>query len=91
MAIGSLVCGIVSVVLCCAWYLALPISIVGIVLGIMTIKNNKDGRTMAIIGIILGGLGVIIGILGIIGCTIMANDKTIWQDFYNGDFSSFYD
>lgn len=88
MAIAALICGIVGVVLgCCAWYITLPVSIVGLVLGILCLNKKKDGRTMAIIGIVLCAFGILIGILGIIGTVAILNGgESYLNDFY-GDFN----
>jgi hypothetical protein len=84
MAIGSLVCGIISILVncCTAWFISLPTAIAGIILGIMTIKNNKAGRTMAIIGIVLSSIGALIGIIVLIGCAIVSNNRSLFDQFY---------
>lgn len=61
MAIASMILGIVSIVLCCIWYISLIAGIVGIVLGIMhNRKNEKSG--MATAGIICSVIGIILTI-----------------------------
>ena len=70
MALWSLVCGIAGVVICCC---GAPLGVVAVVLGIMAISAENragqvdySGKTMAIIGIVLGGLaclGMVISIL----------------------------
>ncbi len=68
LAIGSLVCGILSF-LCCSVFTGIP----AIVLGIMAINKEKNdplrygGKGMAIGGIVLGSLSIVIlGIWGLI-------------------------
>jgi hypothetical protein len=88
MAIASLICGIVSVVLgCCVWYITLPVSIVGLVLGILVLNKKKDGRTMAIVGIVLCAFGILIGILGIIGTVAIINGGDSFMNDFYGDFN----
>ena len=82
LSIGALVCGIMSVILCCVFYIALPISIVGVILGILSLKKKKDGRNMAIIGIVLSSIGLLIAIIAIIGLIVLGNNQTFWQSFY---------
>lgn len=60
-AIVSMICGIISVVFSCAWYLAIILAIVAIVLGCMSLKSS--GKGMAIAGIICGGIGVVASIV----------------------------
>ena len=68
LAIGSMVCGIISLVLgCCLWYLSLPLAIVSIVLGIMSIKQQRPGKGMAIAGIVCSAIGLVLAILVLVG------------------------
>ncbi|WMJ24358.1 DUF4190 domain-containing protein [Paludicola sp. MB14-C6] len=60
MAIAALVLGICSIVFSCAWYLAIPAAIIGIILGVLGMKTS--GKTMAIVGIVLSAIGIICGI-----------------------------
>lgn len=61
MAIASMVLGIVSIALCCIWYLSLICAIVSIVFGIM--NNRKNGRNaMATAGIVCSIIGIVLTI-----------------------------
>lgn len=84
MAIGSMVCGIISILISCCWYIGLPLAIVSIVLGIIVLKNKKDGKGMAIAGIVLSGITVIIAIVAIIGVVFLANNESFMDEFYKG-------
>ena len=82
MAVGSLICGILGILLsCCLWYIAIPLAIAGLVLGILVIKNKKGGKNLAIVGIILSSISIIMGI--IIAIMMIAV-------FTNPEFSSMY-
>ncbi|MDF2942677.1 MAG: hypothetical protein K0S01_1535 [Herbinix sp.] len=84
MAIAAMVCGIVSFVFsCCLWYLALPLAIVGLVLSIIVIKNKKDGKGMAIAGIVLSSITIIIAIIAIFAVVLFANNESFMSEFYN--------
>lgn len=92
MAIASLACGIVSLVLCCTGGFSFLIGAAGIVLGILYIKNNKDAdnkndKTMAIVGIALSGVGALIGLIGFFGCILSINNE-INSDIW--DFETYY-
>lgn len=69
LAIASMVCGIIALIFCCGWYVALPLSIAAIVMGhIATSKAKADpqrfgGRGMARAGLITGYLALIGSIL----------------------------
>lgn len=60
LAIASMVCGIISIVICCVWYLAAPLSIAAIVMGIINNVTKKGGTGMAIAGIVTGAIGLLL-------------------------------
>ena len=72
IAIASLVCGIIGLVLCCAVPgFSLLLSIPGLVLGLLAISSSgapqavRDAsRPFAIAGIITGAVGVVAGVIG---------------------------
>jgi len=60
MAIASLVIGVINL---CAWFIpicGIPLSLVGIVLGFLGMKDETQ-KTFAIIGIALCAIGLILG------------------------------
>lgn len=65
LAVGSLVCGILGLIGCCAWPIAGPLAIVAIVLGFVALGKVKadpgafGGKGMAKAGLILGFLGLL--------------------------------
>ncbi|MBD3363288.1 hypothetical protein GF362_06220 [Candidatus Dojkabacteria bacterium] len=66
--IGSIVLGVINL---CSWFLPLcgcPLSIVGIILGVLGMKSKKY-KTMAIIGLVLSIIGILLtignGLLGV--------------------------
>ncbi len=83
MSIAALVLGIVSVVCSCIWYLAIPAGVVGLVLGIISLRGKKDGRGMAIAGTILSGIGIIASLIIIISAVTILHEA-------GGDFDSWY-
>lgn len=61
MAIAAMILGIVSIVLCCIWYISIIAGVVAIVLGIM--YNKKNGKCgMSTAGIVCGIIGMILAI-----------------------------
>jgi hypothetical protein len=64
LAITSLVLGILSLCASVLWYFGGPISIVGIVLGLLGMKSS--GKRMAIAGIILSAIGLLLLIVFVI-------------------------
>lgn len=59
MAIAAMVCGIVSIVLNCIFFIAFPSSIAAIILGIICLAKKKIGKGMAIAGLVCGIIGLI--------------------------------
>lgn len=64
-AIASLVLGLISIVCCftsfsgcCFWLIALPASIVGLILGIVSLKKGEQGKGMAIAGVVTSGVSI---------------------------------
>lgn len=74
MAIISLVLGIFSLICCCTVVPAVSAAAIGLVLGIISIKNNYGGRSLATAGIILCSIGLaigaVMGILGLLGSVV---------------------
>ena len=67
MSIAALVLGIISVVLFCFWYLAIPCAILAIIFGILGRKKEKSGMATAgfVLGIVAITISIIIVIIGI--------------------------
>lgn len=63
LAIGALVCGILSIVCCCLGWLALILAIAGVAMGIVVLVKAMGGRGMAIGGIVCGGIGLLLAII----------------------------
>jgi hypothetical protein len=69
-ALSSMIVGIVSVLLCFYWFIALPGGIVAVILGVLSRKEIAQGNGtnggMAMTGIITGALAVVLGLIGAI-------------------------
>ncbi len=91
-AIAGMVCGILSIVCCCVWYVGLVLGIVGLVLSIISVRQHRPGKGMAIAGIICSSIGLGIGLLmGITSIITMLNpsyQNEILREFYQsyGDY-----
>lgn len=87
--IASMVLGICSVVccllscLCCFVYLAVPTAIVGLILGIVSIKKGENAKGMAIAGIITSTLGLVVSVVIIIAVFVfLANSPSTYYGSY---------
>ncbi len=85
-SIASLVCGILSITICCTTGIfGLILAVAAIALGIIALYNKYDGKGMAIAGIITGGIGFIIaGFVIFFGLWGMGVLNEFWdaQDIY---------
>lgn len=61
LGIASMVCGIVSILLCCMPFMGLIVAIVGLVLGIVSQKRGANGFALA--GIITSSFGIAFGVI----------------------------
>ena len=63
-AIASFIVACVSILCgCCVWYVAILCGVVGIVLGILALREDTQRyQDLAIAGIVVGGTGLAIGI-----------------------------
>lgn len=69
-AIASMCCGIAGLVFC--WCFGSALDIVAIVFGILTLTQNKPGKTFAIVGLATGGAGLLLTILGAVFSAIFS-------------------
>ena len=61
-AIAGMICGILSIVCCCAWYISGILGILGLVFSIMVLVRNLPGKGLAIAGVICAAIGIILAI-----------------------------
>lgn len=72
-AIASMVLGIIALCLsCCFYYLSIPLSIIGVILGGVSIAGKKGGKGMGIAGLVCSIISLVPAIIVIaIGASIM--------------------
>src|SRR5690554_6851708 len=87
MAVASLVLVILNVVLFCLWYLSLSCAVVGLIIGIMSLKNSSRGMAIAglVLSIIAIAIFVVMLILTAIGLSIL-NDAASGFNWGDLDF-----
>lgn len=80
LAIASLVLGILNL---CTWLLPIcggPMAIVGLILGILGLKSSQ--KTLAIIGIVLSGLGLLASLINGIAGLAFGLSNPNWLNQY---------
>ena len=89
MGIASLVLGIVSTVLCCCC--TTPITgIIGIVLGIISLKKENTAKGLAIAGIILSAIGIVTYIILTVIGLVNGTAGVSYDSYYNDILSELY-
>ena len=61
-SIASMVCGIVSLVLCCTGMLAIPAAALGILFALLTRRRGQRMSNMCVAGLWLSCVGLVLGI-----------------------------
>lgn len=76
------------------FFITLPVSIAGIITGILGLKksgDNKNERIMAIVGLVLSGIGALVAILMFIACIVAyANGSTLSGWNYSNLWDYYY-
>lgn len=85
--ITSLICGILGVICCVFGPVGLLFSILGVVFGIIGLKSNK--KTLAIVGLCLGGVGALLGLYMTIAY-VMVMDDPEFMSTYNSIMEEYY-
>lgn len=83
LAIASMVCGIVSIVLCCIWYISIILAIVAVVLGVINNVKGLGGKGMAIAGIVTGAIGIILAValIALVAFGVATTDLSTYYNF----------
>ena len=81
MAVAGMICGILSIVCCCTWYIRLPLAVVGIILSSMALAQDKPGKGMAATGLFCSVVGIVISVYMIIFMFIVKSAATSLPDY----------
>lgn len=75
LAVASMVCGIVGLVLsCCIPYLPIVLGIVGLVLGVVSLRKQAGGKGMAIAGVVCSIITLVPAVVMIVaGASILSS------------------
>lgn len=78
LSVASLILGILSMLCCCIGF---PFAIIGIILAIVSLVKHKDGKGLAIAGLITSGITMIISVITAISLVPMMPYIDGWMDF----------
>lgn len=88
LAVISMICGIISLIVCCFWPLSMPLALVAIILGHVAISQIKadpsrfGGRGKAGAGLVTGYLGLIAAVIGFSFGLMVASDPDRMFDMF---------
>ena len=80
-ATTGLICGLLSWVCCCCF----PFSLLGLIFSIIALvqinsqAQPQEGRTMAIIGLILSAISLLFSIVAVLLNVLLSPDNMLWQ------------
>lgn len=87
--IAALVLGIISLVLWCVWCISIPCSILSLIFGIIGIK--KEGKSMAIGGIVTGAISLALWFLVFTGAFLFGFMQGITEESYSYNTSMYWE
>lgn len=90
-SIASMVCGIISIILCCTGILSLPLGALGILFAVLSHRRGKSMPAMSLTGIILSCFGIALGLFMLVFTfyTIMTDPE--FRDTYEEYYEDYYD
>lgn len=84
LSIAGMICGILSLLTCCFYYIGLPLAILGLIFSIIGMKRNANGKGMAIAGIVTSAISLAIAIIMLIIVLVAANSSPyFYYEFEN--------
>ena len=89
-AIASLVCGIISVILCCTGVLSIPTGALGILFAVLTKRKGQNMSGLCIAGIWLSCVGMALGILMTVYSFFMVFSNPVLYEEVNTMFQTMY-
>lgn len=86
-SIASMVCGIISIVVCCCGFLSLPFGALSILFALLARRKGNPMDSMSIAGIATSVVGMICGIVFLVlsfsGTLIAMNDSSYHDEMYD--------
>lgn len=89
-AIASMVCGILSIIVCCGGVLSLPFGALSIIFAVLSKRLRRNMPGMSIAGIWLGCVGILLGILMTVYSFFMVFNDPLLYDQVNATYEMLY-
>ena len=75
LSIAGMICGILSLLTCCFYYIGLPLAVLGLIFSIIGMKRNANGKGMAVAGIVTSAITLAIIVIMLIIVLVAANSS----------------
>lgn len=93
-SVASMVCGIISIILCCTGILSIPAGALGILFAILSKRKSKPMPSMSLSGIVLSCIGIAMGIFMLVFSlyTVLTDPelRKAFEDSYEEYYEEFY-
>ena len=85
LSIAGMICGILSLLTCCFYYIGLPLAVLGLIFSIIGMKRTANGKGMAVAGIVTSAITLAIIVIMLIIVLVAANSSPyFYYEFENG-------
>ncbi len=86
-SIASMICGILSILVCCCGFLSLPFGALGILFALLARRKGQSISGMSIAGIVTSAIGMVCGVaflvLSFSGTLTLMNDPAYHDEMYD--------
>lgn len=86
-SIASMICGILSILVCCCGFLSLPFGALGILFALLARRKGQSMNGMSIAGIVTSAIGMVCGVaflvLSFSGTLTLMNDPAYHDEMYD--------
>lgn len=90
-SVASMICGIISIVLCCTGILSLPLGALGILFAVLSHRRGRSMPTMSLTGIILSCLGILMGLLMLVISIYMVITDPEFRESFEDSYEEYYE
>lgn len=90
-SVASIVCGIISIILCCTGILSIPAGALGILFALLTRRLGQKMSPHSMTGIILSCAGIAMGSIMLIYTIFLIYTDPEYQELYNETYEYYSD
>lgn len=90
-SVASMICGMISIILCCTGILSLPLGAMGILFAVLSHRRGKSMPSMSLTGIILSCIGIVMGLIMLVFSIYMVMTDPEFRDTFKDTYEEYYD